>query len=144
MPQIKVNEIDQSVVTRVVSDDKVKVLCPIISSFGPAFDGTNDSVKTFTDLSDFRRAFGYTYAEFDPFENDYSYIYARELIKRGAAVSVVRLNTLGQTADFDIGAADRSTPSTSTICKAAYHSADIQTLPRISHRHLRPILPLAG
>ena len=128
MPQIKVNEIDQSVVTRVVSDDKVKVLCPIISSFGPAFDGTNDSVKTFTDLSDFRRAFGYTYAEFDPFENDYSYIYARELIKRGAAVSVVRLNTLGQTADFDIGAADRSTPSTSTICKAAYHSADIPTV----------------
>lgn len=128
MPQIKVNEIDQSVVTRVVSDDKVKVLCPIISSFGPAFDGTNDSVKTFTDLSDFRRAFGYTYAEFDPFKNDYSYIYARELIKRGAAVSVVRLNTLGQTADFDIGAADRSTPDESTICKAAYHASDIPTI----------------
>jgi len=128
MPQIKVNEIDQSVVTRVVSDDKVKVLCPIISSFGPAFDGTQDSVKTFTDLSAFRRAYGYTYAEFNPFENDQSYIYARELIKRGAAVSVIRLNNLGQTADFNIGPANRTTPSSDTICKASYHAADIPTI----------------
>ena len=60
MPQISVNEIDQSVVTRVVSDDKVKVLVPIISSFGPGYDGTLKSINTFTDITDFNRVYGYT------------------------------------------------------------------------------------
>jgi hypothetical protein len=102
MPQITVNEIDQSVVTRVVSDDKVKVFCPIIASFGPGYDGTQSSVKTFTDVTDFNRAFGYTYAEFNPFTNDHSRMYARELIKKGAAVSVVRINNAGETPVFNI------------------------------------------
>ena len=103
MPQITVNEIDQSVVTRVVSDDRVKILVPAILSFGPAFDGTADSVMTFTDVTDFNRKCGYTEAEFDPFTDDKSRIYARELIKRGAAVSVVRVNNDGQISSFDIG-----------------------------------------
>ena len=72
MPQITVNEIDQSVVTRVVSDDKVKILVPAILSFGPTFDETNNSVMTFTDLSAFNRGCGYTPAEFNPFEDDTS------------------------------------------------------------------------
>jgi hypothetical protein len=67
MPQITVNEIDQSVVTRVVSDNRVKILIPIISSFGPVFDGTANSVITVNDVSDFNRKLGYTPAEFDPF-----------------------------------------------------------------------------
>lgn len=105
MPQIRVNEIDQSVTTRVVSDDKVKILCPIISSFGPVPDRSDSgkfagSVQTFTDVSAFQRAFGYTYAQFNPMNDDNSYMYARELIKRGAAVSVIRLNTNGATSDF--------------------------------------------
>ena len=102
MPQITVNEIDQSVVTRVVSDDKVKIFCPIIASFGPGYDGTQNSIKTFTDVTDFNRAFGYTYAEFNPFTDDHSRMYARELIKKGAAVSVVRINNAGETALFNI------------------------------------------
>lgn len=103
MPQIKVNEIDQSVVTRVVSDNRVKILVPAVLSFGPAFDGTADSVMTFTDVTDFNRCCGYTEAEFNPFTDDKSRTYARELIKRGGAVSVVRVNNNGQLASFDIG-----------------------------------------
>ena len=70
MPQITVNEIDQSVVTRVVSDDKVKILVPAILSFGPTYSDDDTNVMTFTDLSDFNRGCGYTPAEFNPFEND--------------------------------------------------------------------------
>ena len=123
MPQITVNEIDQSVVTRVVSDDRVKILVPAILSFGPGYDDETSSVMTFDDLSDFNRGCGYTPAEFNPFENDYSRIYARELMKRGAAVSVVRVNNDGNTAEFNIEGSsvgsDRKTPSYGTICKAA-------------------------
>lgn len=119
MPQITVNEIDQSVVTRVVTDDKVKILCPIIASFGPVYDETQESIKTFTDVTDFNRAFGYTYAEFNPFQDDHSRMYARELIKKGAAVSVVRVNN-GYLSTFDIGPADRTSASYSTVCDAAF------------------------
>lgn len=125
MPQIKVNEIDQSVVTRVVSDDKVKILVPIISSFGPGFDGDDTSVSTFTDITDFNRMYGYTDAEFDPIENDYSRNYAAQLIQKGSAVSVVRVNNSGPQAVFDIGPADRTTPSASTVCDAVANSNSI-------------------
>ena len=125
MPQITVNEIDQSVVTRVVTDDKVKILCPIIASFGPVYDETQESIKTFTDVTDFNRAFGYTYAEFNPFQDDHSRMYARELIKKGAAVSVVRVNN-GYLSTFDIGPEDRSTASYSTVCNAALAEQSLQ------------------
>ena len=130
MPQITVNEIDQSVVTRVVSDDKVKILCPIIASFGPAYDGTQESIKTFTDVTDFNRAFGYTYAEFNPFEDDHSRMYARELIKKGAAVSVVRINGGGNTAQLQIeGSSSREeTTGFNTVCNAALASPELQNL----------------
>jgi len=151
MPQITVNEIDQSVVTRVVSDDRVKVLCPIIASFGPAFDGTQNSVQTFTDVTDFNRAFGYTYAEFDPFTNDYSRMYARELIKKGAAVSVVKINNNGQTAEMNIDgfSASRATASAKTICPAVMRSADFETEPKLtatatSGTQIQTDLPLPG
>lgn len=121
MPQITVNEIDQSVVTRVVSDDRVKILIPAILSFGPGYDGETSSVMTFTDLSDFNRGCGYTPAEFNPFKNDYSRTYARELMKKGAAVSVVRINNGGSSAEFNIDGTseDRTNPAYTTICKAA-------------------------
>ena len=117
MPQITVNEIDQSVVTRVVSDDKVKVLIPAILSFGPGYDREQSSVMTFTDVSAFNRGCGYTPAEFNPITNDYSRIYARELMKRGAAVSVVRVNNSGEVASFNIDGInnDRSNPSKNTV-----------------------------
>lgn len=118
MPQISVNEIDQSVVTRVVSDDKVKVLVPIISSFGPGFDNENTSVNTFTDITDFNRMYGYTDAEFNPLENDYSRNYAAQLIQKGAAVSVVRVNNSGLSSVFNIGPSDRSTATQDTVCPA--------------------------
>lgn len=127
MPQIQVNEIDQSVVTRVVSDDKVKILVPIIASFGPSFDGEDTSVGTFTDITDFNRMFGYTEAEFNPIENDYSRTYAAQLIQKGSAVSVVRVNG-GATAEFKLAAnsgADRSVPSADTVCPA---SNPVQTI----------------
>ena len=126
MPQITVNEIDQSVVTRVVTDDKVKILCPIIASFGPVYDSTQESIKTFTDVTDFNRAFGYTYAEFNPFQDDHSRMYARELIKKGAAVSVVRVNN-GYFSTFDIGPADRTSASYSTVCDAAFAEQSLQS-----------------
>lgn len=106
MPQITVNEIDQSVVTRVVSDNRVKILIPAITSFGPLTPVTAD------DLSDFNRKLGYTPAEFNPFDDDKSRIYARELMKRGSAVSVVRVNTDGETSDFDIKATKATDPDT--------------------------------
>ena len=67
MPQININEIDQSVFTRVVNDDKVKVLVPCIASFGPVYDGVEDSAMTFTDVTTFEKAFGYTEPEYNPF-----------------------------------------------------------------------------
>lgn len=132
MPQITVNEIDQSVVTRVVTDDRVKILVPVIASFGPSYDGTNVSVNTFTDVTDYDRMYGYTPAQFNPVENDQSRTYARELIKKGAAVSVVRINGAdGTVAQFDIGPVtqqgepvDRSTPSYTTVPKSVMRSAD--------------------
>lgn len=124
MPQISVNEIDQSVVTRVVSDDKVKVLVPIISSFGPGYDGTLKSINTFTDITDFNRVYGYTDAQFNPFKEDNSRTYAAQLIQRGGAVSVVRVNNSGETSSFDLGAAasDRSTPGWNTLSPAVTSS----------------------
>ena len=120
MPQITVNEIDQSVVTRVVSDDKVKILIPAILSFGPGYDSEQSSVMTFTDVSAFNRGCGYTPAEFNPFTDDYSRIYAREIMKRGGAVSVVRVNNAGETASFNIDgvSTDRTAPTINTICPA--------------------------
>lgn len=132
MPQITVNEIDQSVVTRVVTDDRVKILVPVIASFGPSYDVpeditdvTNVSVNTFTDVTDYDRMYGYTPAQFNPIKDDQSRAYARELIKKGAAVSVVRVNGAGcGIAGYNIGPADRSTPSYTTITRAAMYSAD--------------------
>lgn len=119
MPQIQVNEIDQSVVTRVVSDDKVKILVPIISSFGPGYDGTLTSINTFTDVTAFNRVYGYTDAEFNPFADDHSRMYATQLIQKGSAVSVVRVNNSGEKATFDIDGAlaDRTNPGLTTISK---------------------------
>lgn len=134
MPQIKVNEIDRSVTTRVVSDDKVKILCPIISSFGPIPVTDNsgkftDGVGTFTDVSAFERAFGYTYPQFDPMDDDYSYMYARELIKKGAAVSVVRINQGGDVAGFfkasDIPSDLNPPKKVTSIIKAATHNSNL-------------------
>ena len=122
MPQIKVNEIDQSVVTRVVSDDKVKILVPIIASFGPTLQDSDDGepipVNTFTDITDFNRMYGYTEVEFNPFKEEYSRNYAAQLIQKGAAVSVVKVNK-GDEASFDLGSGDRSNPSESTVCPAS-------------------------
>lgn len=132
MPQITVNEIDQSVVTRVVVDNRVKILIPAITSFGPALEPV-----TVDDVSDFNRKLGYTPAEFNPFEDDKSRIYARELMKRGSAVSVVRVNAGGETSDFDICATkssqgvydpsveDRTNPTTSDIPDAVIPSIKI-------------------
>ena len=143
MPQITVNEIDQSVVTRVVVDNRVKILIPAITSFGPQYDGTSDCVMTMDDVSDFNRKCGYTAAEFNPFTanragtglpEDRSRDYAKELMKRGSLVSVVRVNTGGSTATFDIGGASTSaqprTPSIYTIPNSVLPSIaddDMQT-----------------
>ena len=125
MPQITVNEIDQSVVTRVVVDNRVKILIPAITSFGPPYDGTSDCVMTMDDVSDFNRKCGYTAAEFNPFTQnragtglpeDRSRIYAKELMKRGSLVSVVRVNTGGSTAAFDVGGdSSKSSPRVASI-----------------------------
>ena len=116
MPQITVNEIDQSVVTRVISDNRVKILIPAITSFGPLTPVTVD------DLSDFNRKLGYTPAEFNPFDDDKSRIYARELMKRGSAVSVVRVNTDGETSDFDI----KATKATDPVTHKEYYDKSVE------------------
>ena len=125
MPQIQVNEIDQSVVTRVVKDDRVHILVPVISSFGPSYDGDGKSVtaNTFTDVTAFDRVYGYTPAQFNPIQDDQSRTYARELIKKGAAVTAVRVNG-GAIAEFDLGGtpAQRETPSYSTVTMAVKRS----------------------
>ena len=125
MPQINVKEIDQSVVTRVVSDNRVKILVPVIASFGPTMDETENAVNTFTDVTQYDRVYGYTPAQFNPFKNDNSRTYARELIKKGSAVSVVRVNA-GSVASFDIGAtvATTSTQLYTAVPKSAMMSAE--------------------
>lgn len=127
MPQINVTEIDQSVVTRVVKDDRVKILVPVTSSFGPAFDATNVSANTFTDVTAYDRVYGYTPAQFNPIATDQSRTYARELIKKGAAVSVVRVNG-GLIAEFDLGgtSTERETASYDRVPLSAIHSADFK------------------
>ena len=104
MPQININEIDQSVFSRVVNDDRVRVLVPGIASFGPVYDGTNsdDTAVTFTDVTEFDKVFGYTEPEYNPFPNDVSRTYAKQLINRGAAVSFIRVNQ-GVQAIYNIG-----------------------------------------
>lgn len=108
MPQININEIDQSIVNRVVSNNLVKVLVPGIASFGPVYDGTENSLYSFTDVTEFYKIFGYTEPEHNPIENDVSRIYATQLIENGAEVSFIRINE-GETASFDIG---RTIPET--------------------------------
>lgn len=103
MPQINITEIDESVFTRVVSDDLVKVLVPGISSFGPVVsnaDTTDFSDVTFTDVTEFRKTFGYNEPEYNPFKHDVSRIYAEQLIQRGAAVTFLRVNQ-GTTSIYD-------------------------------------------
>lgn len=97
MPQININEIDQSIYRRTINDNKVKVLVPGIASFGPVCDGTEDSAVSFTDLPTFYKIFGYTAPEYNPLKNDVSRIYATQLINRGAEVTFIRLNQ-GETA----------------------------------------------
>ena len=97
MPQININEIDQSMYRRTINDNKVKVLVPGIASFGPVCDGTEDSAVSFTDLPTFYKVFGYTAPEYNPLKNDVSRIYATQLINRGAEVTFIRLNK-GETA----------------------------------------------
>lgn len=103
MPQIKVNEIDQSVYTRVVTDDKVRVFVPGIASFGPGIDPelTDINALTFTDVTEFEKTFGYTEPEYNPFKDDVSRIYAKQLIQRGAAVTFVKINN-GIMANFNV------------------------------------------
>lgn len=136
MPQVKVNEIDQSVVTRVVSNDYVKILVPVITSFGPSVDLQTESITdcpTFTDYTEFNKLFGDTDPEFNPIPNDYTRIYARELMKKGAAVSVVRLNgSCGSKAGLQISsnpAADRTvTPTFGTTGNEHIGSANMAAL----------------
>lgn len=88
MPQIKINEIDQSIITQVVKDDRVKVFVPIIASFGPVMEA-----RGFTDVSDFYKTYGYTEPLYNPLDHDVSRIYATELIQRGAEVYAIRINS---------------------------------------------------
>ena len=136
MPQVKVNEIDQSVVTRVVSNDFVKILVPVITSFGPSVDLQTEAITdcpTFTDYTEFDKLFGDTDPEFNPIPNDYTRIYARELMKKGAAISVVRLNgSGGSKASLQISSnasADRTaTPTFGTTGDTNLGSANMAAL----------------
>ena len=125
MPQININEIDQSVVTRVITDNRVKILVPVIASFGPTLQDEKNCVNTFTDVTAYDRVYGYTPAQFNPFTDDNSRTYARELIKKGASVSVVRING-GVVSEFDIGNTVSSTATQlyTAVPKAAMMSAD--------------------
>lgn len=129
MPQISINEIDQSIYTRVVTDDKVRVLVPAITSFGPIMDGTDISAVTFTDVQAYEKIFGYTEPEFNPFKYDVSRTYIKQLINTGAAVTVVRLNT-GTQAKYDIGTQPLpdQTVAVSNVSKAVLNSATYQKL----------------
>jgi len=119
MPQININEIDQSVFSRVINDDRVRVLVPGIASFGPVYDGTNsdDTAVTFTDVTEFDKVFGYTEPEYNPFPNDVSRTYAKQLINRGAAVSFIRVNQ-GVQAIYNMG----DTNEGREVSPAATHS----------------------
>lgn len=112
MPQININEIDESIYTRVANNNLLKVFVPGIATFGPVYaiseDGesmTEDSSKSFTDKISFRRTYGYNMPEQNPIKNDYSKLYAEQLLDNGAEVCFVRLNK-GTTATFDIGVTD--------------------------------------
>lgn len=108
MPQINVNEIDESIYTRVSNNNLLKVFVPGIATFGPVYgvgiDGSIDegSSKSFTDKVSFRKTFGYNMPEQNPIKNDYSKLYAEQLLDNGAEVCFVRLNK-GTTATFDVG-----------------------------------------
>lgn len=107
MPQININEIDESNYVRVENADRLKVLVPGISSFGPVYDGTNlnddeINIPSFTDKQAFYKVYGYTNPEFDPIEDDHSKLYVESLLDNGAEVTFVRLNK-GITAEFNIG-----------------------------------------
>lgn len=95
MPQININEIDESIFTRVVTDDLVRVIVPGIASFGPVVqsDATDFANITFTDVNEWEKTFGYTEPEYNPFKCDVSRIYAKQLMQRGAAVTFIRINT---------------------------------------------------
>lgn len=122
MPQIKVNEIDQSIYTRVVTDDRVRVMVPGIASFGPGVTSelTDLTGVTFTDTTEFDRVFGYTEPEYNPFKDDVSRIYAKQLINRGAAVTFVKING-GTQAKYDIGDVTVSREVVRGISEAASH-----------------------
>lgn len=120
MPQIKINEIDQSVYTRVVTDDKVRVFVPGIASFGPGSSSelTDMNAVTFTDVTEFEKTFGYTEPEYNPFKDDVSRIYAKQLIKRGAAVTFIKVNS-GTNAVFGIA----NTGSTDIPAASSYYKS---------------------
>lgn len=122
MPQININEIDESIFTRVVSDDYVRVVVPGIASFGPTISDTNTDFNsiTFTDVNDWQKMFGYTEPEYSPFRNDVSRLYAKQLIQRGAAVTFLRVNTGNQSILYDKAAA--TTAGTPGVIPAALHS----------------------
>lgn len=121
MPQIKINEIDQSVFTRVITDDYVRVVVPAITSFGPALDGTNINSVTFTDVTEYEKMFGYTEPEFNPFKYDVSRKYIKQLINKGAAVTVVRLNN-GTQSKFNIGSVPTGSATTANLAPAVIKS----------------------
>lgn len=126
MPQIKITEVDNSVVTRVIQNDMVTILAPVIASFGPSYDGngTDVTANTFTDVTAYDRVYGYTPAQYNPIKSDVSRTYVRELIKRGAAVTVVRING-GSVAEYDLGgtSAQRQTPSYERVPMSVKRSA---------------------
>lgn len=111
MPQININEIDQSLYTRVTNNNLLKVFVPGIATFGPVYEGETGSAPSFTNKEAFRKVFGYNLPEQNPIKNDYSKLYAEQLLDNGAEVSFVRLNK-GITATFDIGVTD---PTNDTI-----------------------------
>ncbi len=102
MPQININEIDQSLYTRVTNNNLLKVFVPGIATFGPVYEGETGSAPSFTNKEAFRKVFGYNLPEQNPIKNDYSKLCAEQLLDNGAEVSFVRLNK-GITATFDIG-----------------------------------------
>ena len=132
MPQININEIDQSVFTQVVNDDKVKVLVPCIASFGPVYDGVEDSAMTFTDVTAFEKAFGYTEPEYNPFPYDVSRTYIKQLINRGAAVSVVRVNSgITAVSDLSVRSKIKGEGYKSAVSQAAVISDDTVANPYV-------------
>lgn len=113
MPQININEIDQSLYTRVTNNNLLKCFVPGIATFGPVYEGETGSVPSFTNKEAFRKVFGYNLPEQNPIKNDYSKLYAEQLLDNGAEVSFVRLNK-GVTATFDIGIPKGITPGSAS------------------------------